>query len=426
MADSKSGGMAQAQKEKIDNKLLEMNKLWINDVNERVEAGKIPKDVGDKLIEKINTNIQRIKSSKTPIIDNIEFLKGNAEVGESETKIKITFNKATQKTQMEEFEKKIKELNDSREAQQIGTITYDEKNNTIELFRIPPLQKVEVELEVVKQEVPISTSAVPVEEIQKSTEAILTNIKQMQEVADEIAKKAESNKNKSWWKSFKESLKTILSEFEYVSEPPRPLTQPYEDKQKLLSTINNLVEMHKKLKQQYEETNAQLEKEKGENKEKIEKLVVQQQKLMEQIDILQKRLDELNKQKPKPKPTPKPGEQEKKSTDQLSGQSVSGATKSTSSKIYSLSFSDPKVKKDFEKRIQSEYKNELVQLVSPNYISTTLSFDTQDSKLAELLGFNDKTQIGSKYKYTLSYQKINVVIEIEWKGDNNFVITLIK
>jgi hypothetical protein len=262
----------------------------------------------------------------------------------------------------------------------------------------------------------------------------------MQEVADEIAKKAESNKNKSWWKSFKESLKTILSEFEYVSEPPRPLTQPYEDKQKLLSTINNLVEMHKKIKKQYEQANAQLGKEKGENKEnkenkeKIEQLTVQLQQLINEINNLKEELNELKKPKPKPNPTPEPPSH--KPTPGPSPVPIPRPspapnpgpkpTPGPSPKPKMLSFSDPKVKKNFENHIKSNYNNELVQLLSPNYLSTTLLFDTQDLKLAELLGFNDKTQIGSKYKYTLSYQKINVDIEIEWKGDNNFVITLIK
>jgi len=424
MADSKSGGMAQAQKEKIDNKLLKINEQWINDVKARVEEGKIPNDVGDNLINKINTNIWRIKSGKAPIIDNIEFLKGNTEEGESEIKIKITFNKATQKTQMEELKKIIEDLNVSRDAQQMGTITYDEKNNTIELFRIPPLQKIEVELEVAKQEVPISTSTVPVEEIQKSTEAIKTTMNEIEKTVKEIEQSGPTTKQSTFLTSLKNLLSDVKNAIVYkLTESESNKIQ--EERQRYIQSFTKLIKQNQMLK-------SELEKEKGENKEKIEQLMSQQQQLVEQINNLK----EMFKQKPEEKKKteqkkkleekPKPGEQEKKSTGPLSGQSVSGATKSTSSKIYSLSFSDPNVKKKFENYIKSTYNNELTQFLDPQWLANNWSFDKEDSELAKMLGFNDKTPIGSKYKYSLPYQKINVDIEIEWKGDNNFVITLIK
>ena len=430
MVDSKSGGMTQAQK-KINTELLNKNNQWIEEISKNVESGKVPEDIGNALIEKLKINGQRIQKGVNPIIDNIEFLKGNTEEGESELKIKIYFNKATQKTQKEEFFKVIQHLNDKRDAQQIESIVCDipEDKNIIELFKMPPLQKAEVNFEVIKHE-PMSTySPVQIEEIQTSTDAIKSTIHKMEETIKQI-EKSKINEKSSFLRSIKNFLNDAKEAIKYkIVESEWNKIQ--EERQRYIDSITKLIKENQKIK-------AELEKEKGENKEKIEQLMAQQQQLVEQMKILKgmivkQKPEPESKQKPQPKSKQKPQLEPEQRSNEQSRSSVSSTEKTTSPpEVSLLSFSDIKTKNKFEKHIITKYKNELIQLLSPSYLSKTLSINnTEDETLAKMLGFNVKTEIGVKYKYTLSFQQskneyISVNIEIEWKGDNKFDITLTK
>ncbi|MEM3369869.1 MAG: hypothetical protein QXE90_03415 [Candidatus Micrarchaeia archaeon] len=236
----------------------------LNEKKESIETyiknDKIPQDVGDIILKRINTDIIRINKGEKPIFKDIKIYEEEGRI-----KIDLIFTSAFKKTQVDLFEDDLASLNVTRDAQEMDLILpiIDKEKGLIKLDEMPQLVKKEMiqttqSLETKPQEIEISSA--PIADIQKSTEVVSNAISEMEETLEKIESKA---KKETWWTKFKEDFKSLKDLPDLVK---------YASSKKNLSEIERYVTAMQKIIKLHQETKKRLEQEKGENKEKIEKL----------------------------------------------------------------------------------------------------------------------------------------------------------
>ncbi len=243
-------------------KIIPKEIVSLNEKKELIEKyiskDKIPQDVGDIILKRINTDIIRINKGEKPIFKDIKIYE------EDHIKIDLIFTSAFKKTQVDLFEDDLASLNVTREAQEMGLIIpiIDKEKGVIKLDEMPELIKKEQvqtpSLETKSQE--IQVSSVPLTDIQKSTEAVSNAISEMEKTLEKIDSKT---KKETWWTRFKEDFKSLKDLPDLVK---------YASSKKDTDEIERYVNAMQKIIKLHQETKKELEKEKGENKEKIERL----------------------------------------------------------------------------------------------------------------------------------------------------------
>ncbi|MGB9677786.1 MAG: hypothetical protein ACPLZ9_04120, partial [Candidatus Ratteibacteria bacterium] len=200
------------------------------------------------------------------------------EKGEIEKKlIEIDFSSGFSKTQTQELQKQIEDINKSRGDRPYSYFVYEGK-----LFYIEALESKTQEIKAkeltmppeIKAEVTQSTEVVKnIDEMQK----IVDNIKTMQE-SPTLSQKAKKILN-NYWNDIK-TLKDISEVIKYELEKGKIQEQ----------TIKNFELAFSKLKNQYEETKRKLAQEKEENRAEIEKLKEQQEMMLKRQEDIMKKL----------------------------------------------------------------------------------------------------------------------------------------